>query len=123
MFKALKYLLLAGFYKKAKKKFFMLFGSIVILILINLIMSDAIGVASGISVYFLLIIKWISNILLLWFIGFNIFQVFNILTNPFTNDQSNAKATEASNSKKNRILEKEKLYTKSDLILQKYMKD
>ena len=123
MFKALKYLLFAGLYKKAKKSFLILFGSIVTLILINLIISDAVGVSSGTSIFFLLITKWISNLFLLWLIGFNILKIFNIATNPFTSEPSKPKATKESDGKKNRILDKETLFTKSDLIIQKYMRN
>ncbi len=123
MFKALKYLLFAGLYKKAKRSFLILFGSIIALILINLIISDAVNVSSGMSVYFLLMIKWTTNLFLLWLIGFNALKIFNIATNPFTNNQPKVKVTKESDSKKDRILSKEMLLTKSDLILQKYMKD
>jgi hypothetical protein len=123
MFKALKYLLFVGLYKKAKKSFLILFGSIITLILINLIISDAIDVSSGMSVYFLLIIKWISNLFLLCLIGFSTLKIFNIATNPFASKQSKVKATKESNTKKDRILSKETIFTKSDLILQKYMKE
>ena len=123
MFKALKYLLFAGLYKKAKRSFLILFGSIIALILINLIISDAVNVSSGMSVYFLLMIKWTTNLFLLWLIGFNALKIFNIATNPFTNSQPKVKVTKESDSKKDRILAKELLLTKSDLILQKYMKD
>jgi len=123
MFKALKYLLFAGLYKKAKKSFFILFGSIITLILINLIISDAVTVSSGTSVFFLLIVKWTSNLFLLWLMGFSTLKIFNIATNPFASKQCKIKALKESNSKKDRILSKETLFTKSDLILQKYMRE
>jgi uncharacterized membrane protein len=123
MFKTLKYLLFAGLYKKAKRSFLVLFGSIITLILINLIISDAVGVSSGMSVYFLLTIKWTANLFLLWLIGFNALKIFNIATNPFASKQPEVKVIKESDTKKDRILAKETLLTKSDLILQKYMKD
>jgi uncharacterized membrane protein len=123
MFKTLKYLLFAGLYQKAKRSFLVLFGSIITLILINLIISDAVGVSSGMSVYFLLTIKWTANLFLLWLIGFNALKIFNIATNPFASKQPKVKVIKESDTKKDRILAKETLLTKSDLILQKYMKD
>ncbi len=123
MFKALKYLLFAGLYQKAKKSFFVLFGSIIALILLNLIISDVIDVSGGITVYIVLIVKWIANLSLLALIGFSILKIFNIATDPFTTNESKVKASKESSSKKDRIIAKEILFTKSDLILQKYMKD
>lgn len=46
-------------------------------------------------------------------------KILNVARNPFEKKESVVKK----DSKKNRIIEKEKLSTKSDLILQKYMKD
>ncbi len=126
MFKALKYLLFAGLYKKAKKSFTFLFLSIGAFIVISFIMSDAMSVASGISLYVLLITKWIILLSLLIVMAFSVLKIFNIATSPFaeTKDSSVAKkSSKSDSSKKKRILDKEKLYTKSDLILQKYMKD
>jgi uncharacterized protein YqhQ len=126
MFKALKYLLFANLYKKAKKSFITLFGSIAIFIIFSFVMSDAISIASGATLYSLLIVKWIILLSLLVMITYSILKIFNIATSPFAESKdktlSKPKVTKA-NRKKERILHKEKLYTKSDLILQKYMKD
>jgi len=126
MFKAFKYLLLASFYKKAKKSFVMLFIAIVALILVSFIMDDMMGVSFGISLYLLLLVKWVL-ILTLWsVIGFSILKIFNIATNPFEsqgNKTSKDKQENYTDTKKDRILAKEELFTQSDLILQKYIKD
>ena len=59
--------------------------------------------------------------------GFNwitILKIINIATIPFTSEKVVSSTDETVvDSKKDRILNKEKLFTKSDLILQKYMKD
>lgn len=125
MFKVFKYLFIANLYNKAKKSFFLLFGSIISLILISLIINDAICVASGISVYILLIVKWISILSLLILIGYSLLKIINIATSPFSNEdkENDFLEEEVIDTKKDRILKKEKLFTKSDLILQKYMKD
>ena len=125
MLKVFKYLFIASLYNKAKKSFFLLFGSIISLILISLIINDAISVAGGISVYMLLIVKWISILSLLILIGYSLLKIINIATSPFSNEdkENNSRKEEVIDTKKDRILNKEKLFTKSDLILQKYMKD
>ena len=125
MFKVFKYLFIANLYNKAKKNFLLLFGSIISLILISLIINDAISVASGISIYIFLIVKWISILSLLILIGYSLIKIINIATSPFINEdnENNSPEKEVIDTKKDRILNKEKLFTKSDLILQKYMKD
>ena len=115
MFKALKYLLLVSLYKKAKKSFVMLFVYLVTLVLISFIVNDLISISTGITVYIFLLIKWVSIFSLLGLIGFSIIKIFNIATNPFLD-------LEEDKTKKDRILTKKKLFTQSDLIIQKYMK-
>jgi hypothetical protein len=74
-----------------------------------------------------LLIKWVSILSLLSLIGFSILKIFNIATNPFEKKQDevvqDTKEHTFQGTKKDRILAKEKLFTRSDLILQKYMKD
>ena len=127
MFKAIKYLFLASLYKKAKKSFVMLFVYLVSLILISFIINDLMSIAIGVSVYILLLIKWVSILSLLSLIGFSILKIFNIATNPFESKENkvNSKNKEkvSTATKKDRILSQEKLFTQSDLIMQKYMKD
>lgn len=126
MFKAFKYLFLVSLYKKAKYSFKMLFVDVVLLILVTLIINDLLSISTGMTVYILLLVKWAVILLLLGLIGLNIFKILNIATNPFEKkeDESapNSKEELLKDDKKNRILAKEELFTKSDLIIQKYMK-
>ena len=127
MFKAFKYLLLASLYKKAKKSFVMLFVYLVALMLISFIINDLMSVSTGVAIYILLLIKWVSILSLLSLIGFSILKIFNIATNPFESKEDEVtksnKEKVFTDTKKDRILAKEKLFTQSDLIMQKYMKD
>jgi len=125
MFKVLKYLFIANLYARAKKSFLVLFGAIISLILISLIINDAVSVASDISIYILLVVKWVSILSLLVLIGYSILKIINIVALPFTTESQSSitNTTVADSIKKDRILNKEKLFTKSDLILKKYMKD
>jgi L-lactate permease len=126
MFKTLKYLFLASLYKKAKKSLLMLCAYVVSLILFSFMINDVINVATGGIVYILLPIKWIVILSLLGLIAFSVLKIFNIASNPFESKDKkrdeNTKQT-PSGTKKERILAKEKLFTQSDLILQKYIKD
>lgn len=128
MFKAIKYLLLANLFKKAKKSFIILFVSVAALILISFIINDLMSVTTGAIVYILLFVKWVSIILLLCLIAINLLKIFNIATNPFeaTKQDESSENNEIKVSqglKKERILSKKKLFTQSDLIVQKYIKD
>jgi len=127
MFRAFKYLLLASLYKKAKKSFVMLFIYVVALMLVSFIINDLMSISTGVAVSALLLIKWISILSLLSLIGFSILKIFNIATNPFESNEnevtSNNKEKVSTGTKKDRILAKEKLFTTSDLIVQKYMKE
>jgi len=123
MFKAIKYLLLANLYSRAKRSFLALIIAIVSLILITFIMGDFISVASGMPLYSLIIAKWLIVLALMGFIAFSILKIINIATAPFTKE-TKAKAVNTSkvDTKKERILNKEKLFTRSDSILEKYIK-
>ena len=127
MFKTFKYLLLASLYKKAKKSFMILFVYVVSLILISFIINDLMSISTGVTVYILLLIKWASILSLLSLIGFSILKILNIATNPFESKENevtkNDKSKVSTDTKKERILAKEKLFTTSDIIVQKYMKD
>jgi len=118
MFKLFKYLLLASLYKKAKTNFVILSVCFVMLILSWLMLDDLIPHLAGMNVFIFLTIKWVSIILLLGVMWFNILHIFNIATNPL-----NSQEDEVTKTKKNKILTKDKLFTKSDLIMQKYTKD
>ena len=120
MFKTLKYLFLASLYKKAKKSFIILFAYFVALILSMFLLSDILSIATGPFVYIVLAVKWTVIPVLLALISLSILKIFNIASNPF---DSNGEELAVKDSKKEKILSKEKLQTQSDLILQKYMKD
>lgn len=126
MFKAFKYLFLVSLYKKAKYSFKMLLVDVVLLILINLIINDLLSISTGMTVYILLLVKWAVILVLLGLIGLNILKILNIATNPFEKIEdesaSDSKEELSKDAKKNQILAKEELFTKSDLIIQKYMK-
>jgi len=127
MLKAFKYLLLASLYKKAKKSFVMLFVYLVALMLISFIINDLMSISTGVAVYILLLIKWVLILSLLSLIGFSILKIFNIATNPFESKEDEVTKSNKeklfTDTKKDRILAKEKLFTQSDLIMQKYIKD
>jgi hypothetical protein len=123
MFKALKYLFLANLYKKAKKSFVMLFGSVATLILFTFIVNDILSISAGAMVVLVMSIKWIVIIFLLAFIVLNVLKILNVATKPFESKKENVEVvSESEDLKKHKILSKDKLFTQSDLIYQKYTK-
>jgi len=118
MFKVFKYMLIANIYKKAKTSFILVFASLVALILLSFILNDIIKVSNGMEVYILLGIKWVGVLSLLGVVGYNIIKIINIATTPFESQ----KASGSNDLKKEHILKKDTLLTKSDLILRKYQR-
>jgi len=114
MFRVFRYLFLVTLYKKAKKSFIILLFSIVTLPLISFMINDFIKVSKSSDVYMFIVLKWTIIITLISLIIYNILKIINIAINPFNEEKQELKKTY--------ILEKEKLLTKSEKILQKYMK-
>jgi len=83
------------------------------------LLSDILSITTGPFVYIVLAVKWTVIPVLLALISFRIVKIFNIASNPF---DSNREELAVNDSKKEKILSKEKLRTQSDLILQKYMR-
>ena len=124
MFKVFKYLLLANVYKRAKKSIVFLLGLFVFLLLFIFIINDILAISSGVAVTILLFVKWIVILTIFSLIARTTLQLINITTTPFEKVESELSVSEQKiKSKKEHILGKEKLYTKSDMILEKYMKD
>jgi len=127
MFKALKYLLYASLYQKAKSSFIMLLVSMVVLVVGSFMMNDIIGVSSGMTLYIFMMAKWVLIIAMLGLISFSLLKIINIAMNPFrskTKIQEFVQVTEfVLDTKKENILNKKQIFTKSEMILQKYKKD
>jgi len=124
MFKVFKYLFLAGLYKRAKKSIVFLFGLFIVMIFFIFIINDISAISSGAAVTILLLVKWIVILTIFSLIVQTTLQIINIATTPFERVESELSVSEQKiKSKKEHILGKKKLFTKSDTILQKYMKD
>ena len=127
MFKALKYLLYASLYQKAKSSFIILLVSTVVLVVGSFMMNDIIGVSSGITLYMLMMAKWVLIITMLGLISFSLLKIINIAMNPFSSKTATQEVVNVTepvvDTKKENILNKEQIFTKSEMILQKYKKD
>ena len=121
MFKVFRYLFLVTLYKKAKKSFIILFLSIVTLPLISFMINDFINISKSSDLYMLIVLKWAIIISLIFLILYNIIKIINITINPFKDEQTSLKEKKQE-FEKTYILEKKKLFTKSDNIINKYIK-
>ena len=126
MFKIMKYLFVINLYKRAKKQFVILVFSLATIILSSLILSDVMTVASGLSLYLLIALKWIIILSLMFLMVLSILKILELaLPVPINTKQTNVIEVhnEAVNRKKEIILNKGRIFTESDMILQKYTRD
>jgi hypothetical protein len=85
-------------------------------------MNDIIAVSGGGFVYIFLMIKWIVILTLLGLIAFTLLKIFNVIKNPFEREQKDIKVA-LGDSKKEHILSLDQLVSKSDSIINRYIKD
>jgi len=124
MFKVVKYIFLADFFKRAKRKIILLVGLFLFFILFSFMINDLISISTGISIKILFLVKWVSILSIIIFMMHTLLQIINIATTPFKKDDLKVQPlVRKRDSKKEYILNKDRLYTRSDFILQKYMKE
>ena len=113
MFRALKYILLANLFKKAKNRFIYILVSLVVLVMFVFIINDITSIVNEENTILLFGIKWVSIVTLLISILYNSYKIIQVVSSPFQDEKK-------SSTKKEHILKKDKLLTKSELIIQKY---
>lgn len=121
MFQTLKYIFISSLYKKAKKSITMLLVYMLSLVIFSFFINDLLFVSSGLFMYGVLIFKWIVVLVLLTLIISSAIKIFNIATNPFESKSDKKEDQKKHDPKKEKILAKETLATKSNRILEKYM--
>ncbi len=119
MFKMLKYIFIVNIYKKTKSNVVAVGMAVSFLFLTAFVSSDFIGATQGSEKYILILLKWLAIGLLLWVIVRNVKKIWKVAT-----DSVQLKMSEPTNKdlKKERILGKDRLQSRSDLILKKYKK-
>ena len=123
MFKVFKYLFLANLYKRAKKSIFTLVGFFIILLFFTFIINDLLAVVNGVNIYILLSLKWIVIFLLFTLIARSFLKIMDMATTLSNNDNTPTNRVKSQDNKREYILTKEKLFSKEDTILEKYMKN
>lgn len=119
--KLFKYLFLVNLFKKAKKHIVIAGGMLLLLMVSTFLMNDFILVATGSEKYLFLLIKWLLILVYMIVIAYNFLKIFNVATTSVSLKPQN-EVVLVQDDKKDRILAKEHLTSKSDQIMEKYMK-
>lgn len=116
MFKLAKYYMLLNLYKKGKKNIIVIVASLVAMIFVSYIFSDIIGMIDSSSRYGFVAIKWLLLLGLVWIIVFNVRKMMKTISLPFECEGNDGMIDE----RKEKILAKEQLMSRSDRIVEKY---
>lgn len=116
MFKFAKYYVIANIYKKTKLSVWAMFGSLVIMVITSLVFSDLVAMTDGAGKGLMIGVKWLILFTLLTVTAFHLRTIFKSISLPFTNE------TVVVDEKKERVMEKAVLKSRSDIIMDKYRK-
>ena len=114
MFKLAKYYVLMQWYQKSRKNLTAILLSVILLVITSFIFSDLIAMTNDKAS--LVILKWMVLSGLLAVMTYNIVQVFKAVRIPFQKEHH----PETVDLRKEEIVQKEHLVSRSELILNKY---
>jgi len=114
MFKIAKYYFLLNWFQKIKKNIIAILVFFVLLVVLTYMFGDLIAMSD--DKLGLVIAKWIAIIVLLAVIAFNVGQIFKSVPMPFKREEKG----QIVDSKKEEIVTKKHLISRSDLIINKY---
>ena len=112
-----KYLFLANVYKKTRRRVMFLVVTLVMLIMTTLLFNDLIGATSGLIKYLFILTKWSLVVTYLWIIVHNLKKIWKVArsTMPLP-----SRVSDPLNPKKEILMAKVTLQSRSDLIINKY---
>ena len=114
MFRLAKYYILLNLYRRAKKNIVSMVVSLLTMGFVSFIFSDIIEVARNSSQFGLIAIKWLTLLSLFAVIIFNLLKIMKIASVPFEDKDR------VPDERKEKLLAKEHLKSRSDLIFEKY---
>jgi len=122
MFKAIKYIFLANLFTKAKKSVYTFFVALLVMVVSTFILNDVIEVSDTNTIFVLIATKWFIILTMLTVMGFSIFKILSTTINPLSSSKPKeiVKTAVIVDTKKVRILNKEKLTSRSEQIMNKY---
>ena len=121
MFKVFKYLFIANLYHKAKRSILGAAIMLLLLVISTFIMNDILSVASGSEKYLFLLLKWVLVLFFMAMVGYFLLKVFNAASSSISIKSRDTEPM-IEDIKKKRILGKNHLLSKSDRIMDKYVK-
>ena len=116
MFKFAKYYVLVNLYKRTNKNIVRVLLSVLLMVLVSYLFADIILVAGEENSYVFLSLKWMILLISIFVIVLNTHKVIKIVSSPFFKEITEAEI----DVKKERILAKKHLMTKSERIIEKY---
>ena len=120
MFKLAKYYLLVHLYKRAKFSVVLVLVSLMLMLITSLVFVDLMAMAKGSAYVLLVVVKWFILFGLLGFVLYHIAKILRSASNTWCIAQS--KVETLTSKKKAQPMNKEKLRSRSDLVLEKYRK-
>ncbi len=114
MFKMAKYYVLVNLYRKAKRNIVVILVSLMIMVLLSYLFSDL--VAMEMDTGYLFVLKWAMYLILLSVIVWNVRKMTSLDILVFGKQNQET----VIDAKKEKILKKEHLLSKSEIILNKY---
>ena len=115
MFGLFRYFAFAQLYKRTRRSFVVLGISLATLIVTGHLVGDFAAAAHGGMRYLLLAFKWAVILGLLALIGRSLLSILSVAAEPFQK-----RAPAAVDERKDRMMGKERLQSRSDRILQRY---
>ena len=114
MFKMAKYYVLINLYRKARKNIIAILASLMMMVLFSYLFADLVAMET--SAGHLIIVKWMMYFILLSVIVWNVQKMKTIAILPFSKENEETVV----DVKKENILKKEQLLSRSEFILNKY---
>ena len=114
MFKFAKYYVIANIYKKTKVSIWVVLGSLATMPIVSLVFSDLAAMTGGEGIGLMIGLKWMIFFSLLAVTAFHLRKIFKSISLPFTDERVIV------DEKKDRVMEKLTLRSRSDIILDKY---
>ena len=116
MFKLSKYYVIVNTYKKTKFSVWVIVGSLVAIVITSLIFSDLVAMTDGAGKGLMIGLKWLILFSLLAAMAFHLRKIFKSISLPFANESV------VVDEKKECVMKKAVLKSRSDIILDKYRK-
>jgi NADH:ubiquinone oxidoreductase subunit H len=118
MFKLAKYYVLVNIYKRARFSVLLVLISLVLMFITALIFSDLMAMVNVSGRTVLIAMKWLILFILIGLMAYHLRKILRSTSHPFGTTEG--KSEIVVNKKRERLMAKENLHSRSDLVLEKY---